>query len=136
MDASHLVQAQAQTRALNEDGFRVVAVAYKEIPDGKQSYSVGDESDLTLLGYIAFLDPPKESAGAAIAALNRSGVTVKILTGDNEIVTRKICREVGLEVGRIVLGPEIEPMSEGCAWPSLPKRQPSSPRCLRRRKPA
>ena len=111
LDASHLVQAQAQTRALNEDGFRVVAVAYKEIADGKQSYSVADESDLTLLGYIAFLDPPKETAGAAIAALNKSGVTVKILTGDNEIVTRKICREVGLEVGRIVLGPDIEQMS-------------------------
>ncbi len=77
-----------------------------------QGFSVADESDLTLLGYIAFLDPPKESAGPAIAALNRSGVAVKILTGDNEIVTRKICREVGLEVGRIVLGPEIEKMSE------------------------
>ena len=111
LDASHLVQAQAQTRALNEDGFRVVAVAYKEITDGKQSYSVSDESDLTLLGYIAFLDPPKETAGAAIAALNKSGVAVKILTGDNEIVTRKICHEVGLGVDRIVLGPEIEQMS-------------------------
>jgi Mg2+-importing ATPase len=111
LDPSHLVQAQVQTRALNEDGFRVVAVAYKEIADGKQSYSVGDESDLTLLGYIAFLDPPKETAGTAIAALNKSGVAVKILTGDNEIVTRKICHEVGLEVDRIVLGPEIEQMS-------------------------
>ena len=111
LDASHLVQAQELTRALNEDGFRVVAVAYKEIVEGKQSYSAGDESDLTLLGYIAFLDPPKDSAGAAIAALKKSGVTVKILTGDNEIVTRKICREVGLEVDRIVLGPEIEQMS-------------------------
>ena len=112
MDASHLAQAQAETRALNEDGFRVVAVAYKEIADLKPSYSVEDESDLTLLGYIAFLDPPKETARAAIAALNRSGVTVKIITGDNEVVTRKICREVGLEVDRIVLGPEIETMSD------------------------
>ena len=101
-----------KTRELNEDGFRVVAVAYKEIAHPKPSYSVDDESDLTLLGYIAFLDPPKESAGAAIAALNQSGVTVKILTGDNEIITRKICREVGLEVDRIVLGPEIETMSD------------------------
>ncbi len=111
LDASHLAQAQAETRVLNEDGFRVVAVAYKEIFDLKPSYSADDESDLTLLGYIAFLDPPKETAAAAIAALNRSGVTVKIITGDNEIVTRKICREVGLEVDRIMLGPEIEKMS-------------------------
>jgi P-type Mg2+ transporter len=112
LDASHLTAAQAETRALNEDGFRVVAIAYKEISDLKPSYSVADESDLTLLGYIAFLDPPKESAGAAIAALNKSGVAVKILTGDNEIVTRKTCREVGLKVDRIVLGPEIDQMSE------------------------
>ena len=59
MDASHLAQAQAKTTALNEDGFRVVAVAYKEMTDRKTSYSVDDESDLTLLGYIAFLDPPE-----------------------------------------------------------------------------
>ena len=112
LDASHLAQAQAKTRELNEDGFRVVAVAYKEMPRGQKGFSVGDESDLTLLGYIAFLDPPKESAGPAIRALNESGVTVKIITGDNEIITRKICREVGLELDRIVLGPEIEKMSE------------------------
>src|SRR3984893_14274547 len=98
LDASHLAQAQAKTRALNEDGFRVVAIADKEITDLKKSYSVEDESDLTLLGYIAFLDPPKESAGAAIAALIKSGVAVKIISGDTEIVTRKICREVGLKV--------------------------------------
>ena len=112
LDATHLKAAQAETAELNEDGFRVVAIAYKEITDLKKSYSVEDESDLTLLGYIAFLDPPKESAGAAIAALMKSGVAVKIITGDNEIITRKICREVGLAVDRIVLGPEIEPMSE------------------------
>ena len=112
LDPSHLDKAKAKTRALNEDGFRVVAVAYKEMADLKPSYSVEDESDLTLLGYIAFLDPPKESAGAAIAALNRSGVAVKILTGDNEIVTRKICREVGLDIDRVALGPEIEQMND------------------------
>ncbi|MGA2793126.1 MAG: magnesium-translocating P-type ATPase, partial [Roseiarcus sp.] len=113
LDPSHLVTAKAETRALNEDGFRVVAIAYKEISSLKSSYSVEDESDLTLLGYIAFLDPPKESAGAAIAALNRSGVAVKILTGDNEIVTRKICREVGLAIDSVALGPEIEQMNDG-----------------------
>ena len=113
LDPSHLASVKAQTRALNEDGFRVVAVAYKEMTEPQaKDYSVDDESDLTLLGYIAFLDPPKDSAGSAIAALNQSGVAVKILTGDNEIVTRKICREVGLEVDRIVLGPEIEKMDD------------------------
>ena len=112
LDTSHLVQAQAKTKELNEDGFRVVAVAYKEMPGGENGVSVADESDLTLLGYIAFLDPPKESAGPAIGALNKSGVAVKIITGDNEIITRKICREVGLDVDRIVLGPEIEKLSD------------------------
>jgi P-type Mg2+ transporter len=112
LDATHHAAAQAKTAELNEDGFRVVAIAYKEIPDLKKTYSVEDESDLTLLGYIAFLDPPKESAGAAIAALIKSGVAVKTITGDNEIITRKICREVGLAVGRIVLGPDIESMNE------------------------
>ncbi|WP_084143581.1 magnesium-translocating P-type ATPase [Methylocapsa acidiphila] len=113
LDASHLASVQDQTRKLNEDGFRVVAIAYKELTDLKQkAYSVEDERDLTLLGFIAFLDPPKESAGAAIAALEQSGVAVKILTGDNEIVTRKICHEVGLAVDRIALGPEIEKMDD------------------------
>ena len=112
LDASHLAQAQAETKELNEDGFRVVAVAYKELPSLSEGFSVADESDLTLLGYIAFLDPPKESAGPAITALNKSGVKVKIITGDNEVITRKICREVGLQVDRIVLGPEMEKMSD------------------------
>ena len=62
---------------------------------------------MTLLGYIAFLDPPKESAGPAIAALGCAGVRVKIITGDNDIITRKICREVGLAVDRIILGAEM-----------------------------
>ena len=112
LDAGHLAQGQAKTKELNEDGFRVVAVAYKEMPDGANGFSVADESDLTLLGYIAFIDPPKESAGPAIRALNKSGVAVKIITGDNEIITRKICREVGLDVDRVVLGPETEKLSD------------------------
>jgi Mg2+-importing ATPase len=112
LDPSHLAAAQAESRALNEDGFRVVAVAYKEIENLKPSYSASDECGLTLLGYIAFLDPPKDSARAAIKALSQSGVGVKILTGDNEVVTAKICREVGLPSGRIVLGAEIEELSD------------------------
>ncbi len=109
---SDFARLRAVTQALNEDGFRVIAIAYKEI-DGKQtSYSVKDESDLTLVGYIAFLDPPKESAAAAIAALNKHGVAVKILTGDNDIVTRKVCKSVGMHVDRIVLGSEVEKLTD------------------------
>src|ERR1700678_1233285 len=99
------------TAKLNADGFRVVAVATKEMPPTQSTYSVADEVGLTLLGYIAFLDPPKETASAAIAALKASGVLVKILTGDNDIVTRKICHEVGLPVDRIILGSEMATLS-------------------------
>ena len=112
LDASHLEKAQQETKALNEDGFRVVAVAYKEMAPSKTVYSVEDESDLTLLGYVAFLDPPKETARGAIAALAERGVQVKILTGDNEAITRKICREVGLEAGEILSGARIAAASD------------------------
>ncbi len=113
LNPSRRAEFLAKARDLSEDGLRVIAVAYRNIPHAKTSYSIADESDLTLLGFIAFLDPPKDSAGAAIAALKQSGVTVKILTGDNEIITRKICREVGLEIDRIALGPEMEKMTAG-----------------------
>jgi Mg2+-importing ATPase len=112
LDPSHFATAQEETIALNSDGFRVVAVAYKELPRERAVYSMADECDLTLLGYIAFLDPPKESAGEAIAALARKGVAVKILTGDNEVITRKVCRDVGLHAGDILLGARIETMSD------------------------
>jgi Mg2+-importing ATPase len=112
LDTSHFDSAKRETAELNADGFRVIAVAYKEMPPEQTVYAVADESDLTLLGYIAFLDPPKESAAQAIADLATAGVSVKILTGDNEIVTRKICKDVGLTVDRIVLGSEIEHMSD------------------------
>jgi Mg2+-importing ATPase len=112
LDESHFLAAKEETRVLNMDGFRVVAVAYKEFEVSKHSYSVADECDLTLLGYIAFLDPPKDSAGEAIAALSEKGVAVKILTGDNEVITRKVCRDVGLDPGDIVLGSQIEQLND------------------------
>ena len=112
LDPSHLETAQRESALLNADGFRVIAVAYKELGETKGAYGVADECDLTLTGYIAFLDPPKESAGPAIAALGRAGVRVKIITGDNDIVTRKICREVGIAVDRIVLGADVDAASE------------------------
>ena len=111
LDDSHFASATETTAKLNADGFRVVAVAFKEMPPLQTTYSVADEADLTLLGYIAFLDPPKETCAAALATLKASGVQVKILTGDNDIITRKICHEVGLDVDRIVLGGEIATLS-------------------------
>ncbi len=112
LDASHFETAKQETNALNSDGFRVVAVAYKEMDPSKTTYSIADETDLTLLGYIAFLDPPKESAREAIAALARKGVQVKVLTGDNEVITRKICHEVQLDPGEMLLGSRIAQMSD------------------------
>ncbi|MEI7712628.1 MAG: magnesium-translocating P-type ATPase [Rhodospirillales bacterium] len=112
LDPAHFDEAKAEMEKLNSEGFRVVAVACREIAAPKASYTVADETGLTLLGYIAFLDPPKETAAAAIAALGRSGVKVKILTGDNGTITRTVCRQVGMTVDRIVLGSEIDALSE------------------------
>jgi P-type Mg2+ transporter len=111
LDESHFAWANETTVKLNADGFRVIAVGSKEMSPEQAEYSVADEAGLTLLGYIAFLDPPKETAAAAIATLTASGVQVKVLTGDNDIVTRKICHEVSLPVDRIILGREIEALS-------------------------
>jgi Mg2+-importing ATPase len=112
LDASTLGRVQRVTRELNESGLRVVAVAMKEIPPSQRVYSVADESDLTLIGYIAFLDPPKESTAPALKALAASGITVKVLTGDSERVTAEVCRQVGLPVRGIVLGPQIDLMND------------------------
>ncbi|OIQ71105.1 magnesium-transporting ATPase, P-type 1 [mine drainage metagenome] len=112
LDETHFETAKRETIELNSDGFRVVAVAYKEMDPSKTTYSIEDEADLTLLGYIAFLDPPKESAREAIAVLAKKGVQVKVLTGDNEIITRKICHEVQLNPGEIVLGAAVAQMSD------------------------
>ena len=96
---------------LSTDGFRVLALAYRDFTP-KAAYSKDDECDLVLHGYVAFLDPPKESAREAIAAAQRHGVRLKVLTGDNELVTRKICHEVGLDADHIVLGNDVEKMSD------------------------
>jgi Mg2+-importing ATPase len=107
-----LARIREVTAELNEEGLRVVAVAAKEVPPSKETYGVADESELTLIGYVAFLDPPKESAAPAIKALAEHGVAVKVLTGDNELVTAKICREVRLEQHGVLLGSDIERMSD------------------------
>jgi Mg2+-importing ATPase len=112
LDASTRERLQRVTRDLNEDGLRVVAVAMKKIPPNQTVYSKADESDLTLIGYIAFLDPPKESTEPALKALAAHGVVVKVLTGDNELVTAEICRQVGLAVDGVVIGGEIDEMDD------------------------
>ena len=105
-------EIRAMTRELNEDGLRVLIVAIREQPAHEQAYGIKDERDLTAIGCLAFLDPPKDSAATAIAALNQHGVAVKVLTGDNEAVTRKIAREVGLDIAHSVQGRDIEPLDD------------------------
>ena len=107
-----LDQLREVTAELNSDGLRVVAVASKETPPTQDTYGVADEAGLTLIGYVAFLDPPKESTEPALQALATHGVRVKVLTGDNELVTAKICREVGLDAETVVLGSQVERMSD------------------------
>jgi len=99
---------------LNGQGFRVIALAYKQMPGAtdEPTYAVKDESDLILLGFLAFLDPPKDTAAEALKQLHHLSVDVKILTGDNEIITAFICKEVGLPVDHLLLGSQIEAMSE------------------------
>ncbi|MDE2237377.1 MAG: magnesium-translocating P-type ATPase, partial [Elusimicrobia bacterium] len=96
---------------LSRQGYRVLAIAYREFPRTQEVFSTADESDLILLGYIAFFDPPKESAALALSALRQAGVATKILTGDNELVTQKICREVGLDPGVVVTGDRLRGLS-------------------------
>ncbi|MFI4922094.1 MAG: magnesium-translocating P-type ATPase [Burkholderiales bacterium] len=112
LDDELKTKAANLVKEFNEDGLRIIAVAYKETPPNQKSYGVKDESDLTLIGFVAFLDPPKETAGPAITALNQNGVRVKILTGDNDVVTCKICRDVGIDTTHVVLGSEIDDLSD------------------------
>lgn len=97
---------------LNEKGFRVLAIAQKSNPSPVESFGVKDECDMVLIGYLAFLDPPKESTADAIRALQAHGVTTKILTGDNDKVTRTICKQVGLEVRNMLLGSDLDGMTD------------------------
>ena len=97
--------------ALAADGFRVLAVAYRDL-EPRPAYSKEDERDLVLRGYVAFLDPPKDSAATAIAELLEGGVAVKVLTGDNELVSRTICRQVGIDTEHVLLGGQIDGMDD------------------------
>jgi P-type Mg2+ transporter len=111
MDPALIVGLKAEYESLSNDGFRVLAVANKELT-GKTICAKGDESGLVLKGYVAFLDPPKDTAGRALEALHRHGVAVKILTGDNQLISRKVCRDVGLAADPMLLGADVEKMSD------------------------
>lgn len=112
LDEEMRAEIVATTHRLNEDGLRVLLVAIKEFAERPLTYTVADETNMVLTGFIGFLDPPKPSAKPAIKALMKLGVTVKVLTGDNDVVTRKICREVGIPVNHVLLGSDVEAMSD------------------------
>jgi Mg2+-importing ATPase len=118
MDHAHIEELAREYERLSADGFRVLAIATKEVaPKGEGAghvtpYGKDDEAELILRGYVAFFDPPKETCAAAIADLQGHGVTVKVITGDNDLVARKICKEVGLTVDVVLLGVDVERMSD------------------------
>ena len=109
-----LAEVQQAAAALNREGLRVVAVALRELPAPAeaQRYTAADEQDLTLVGYVAFLDPPKESAAPALRALAAHGVEVKVLTGDNAAVAAQVCAQVGLVAPRVLLGSELDALDD------------------------
>jgi Mg2+-importing ATPase len=108
LDPLLLPDLQEELDQLQSQGFRVLAIAYKDVPKDRAVFSKDDEQELVLRGYVAFLDPPKPSARDALAALDRHGVHVKVLTGDNDIVAKKIVSDVGLAAERVVLGRDVE----------------------------
>ena len=114
LDDTKRSEIMARPRALNEDGFRVIVVATRELAPGetRPTYRTDDEASLVVRSYLAFLDPPKETAKAALAALWAHGIAVKILTGDNAVVTRRICDEVGLRVGSPIVGRDLDKLDD------------------------
>jgi Mg2+-importing ATPase len=111
MDPARAAELKQEYDTLSEDGFRVLAVATRELP-GKQLCAKVDERDLVLRGYVAFLDPPKDTAARALAALHTHGIAVKILTGDNPLISRKVCKDVGLLADPMLIGADIERLSD------------------------
>ena len=97
---------------LSAEGYRVLAVAYKKVKDDKTHYTIDDETDMVFLGFLSFLDPPKESAKEAIRLLERDGVELKIVTGDNELVTKTTCQQLGFNIKGILLGNDIAQLQD------------------------
>ncbi len=116
LDTAARVPAETTFRTLSADGYRVLAVAYRPVPS-QSAYAVADEQGLILAGFAAFLDPPRRDVADTIATLRRDGITVKIMTGDNELVTASICRQVGLDPATMVLGTDLEQISEEALGP-------------------
>ena len=112
MDPVLLADLIAEYERLSADGFRVLAIASKEGEPRAGAYGKADECELNLNGYVAFLDPPKDSALAALRALQQHGIAMKVVTGDNELVSRKVCKEVGLPIEHVLLGPAVETMTD------------------------
>lgn len=118
IDTLVLADLEDEFEQLSRDGFRVLAIAIKDLEARTESsrhmtlYTKQDETELILVGYVAFLDPPKESAISAIQALQKIGIAVKVLTGDNELVSRKICKEVGISTDHVLLGNDVESMDD------------------------
>ncbi len=100
------------SKKLNEDGLRVLLIAVKEYEERPLTYSIADENNLVLTGFIGFLDPAKPTAKPAIIGLQKLGINIKVLTGDNEIVTKKICRDVGIPIQHVLLGNAVEQMND------------------------
>ncbi len=122
LDAPTRGRCDATFTSLSQDGYRVLGIAYRDVSgENKTRYSTDDECDLVFLGFAAFLDPPKQSVTATLHALKRDSVEAKVLTGDNEIATRKICEDVGLEVRGVITGDQMELVSDA-ALPQVVQR--------------
>ena len=122
-DADRQAEARQVAHDLNADGFRVIAVGMREMTPPRSQYARDDERELTLFGFMAFLDPPKESAAVAIAALTQHGIAVKILTGDNDVVARHVCRHVGIGLEHVLTGPELDALDDAQLTAALPETQ-------------
>ena len=107
MDDTALDHVRAQYHALEADGLRVLGIAWREVPRDHATATVSDESQLVLAGFAAFLDPPKQSAALALEQLQRTGVSVKVITGDSDLVTQHVCRQLAIPVTGVLLGSEI-----------------------------
>ncbi|MEK6917778.1 MAG: magnesium-translocating P-type ATPase [Nanoarchaeota archaeon] len=112
INESVFVKLKKEYEKLSNEGFIVIAVAYKELGKGKSKISKEDEKNLVLIGYLAFLDPPKHSVREIITSLKNLGIEMKVLTGDNDVITRRICQDVGFEIKGVLTGDEIDRLSE------------------------
>ncbi len=112
LDTKALKKIKEQYYKFSRQGYRVLAVATKQMNSTRKTYSKNDEYDLELIGFVSFLDPPKNDVGEIVKALEKTGIEVKILTGDNELVTKKICKEIGLRVKGVILGQDISQMDD------------------------